>query len=212
VLGWFTGTRAVRLMQAVILALVGYGLATRNPSIVVNAVLGLITTFLPAILRRDYQIAMDTPMVAWIAIAVLLHTLGMIGPYDAVWWWDHLTHTLSASLVAGVGFAVTRAVDEYWEEIYLPPDFMFVYIVLFTLAAGVLWEVLEFVGREIALAFGQGPILVQYDVADSVIDLVFDGIGAVLVAALGQRRFDRLIDSIERALERAYDDNRSLRR
>ncbi len=206
-----TGPRLVRGMQVVILALGGYGFSAGNPAVVVNALLGLLATFLPAILRRDFGIAMETPLVAWIAIAALLHTVGMVGPYETVWWWDHLTHTLSATLVAGVGFAVTRAIDEYWEDIYLPPDFMFVYIVVFTLAAGVLWEVLEFVGRELTLLVGKGPILVQYSLADSVIDLLFDGIGGVFVAAFGQRRFDRLIASIERAIERTDDEERSLR-
>ena len=206
-----TGPRLVRGMQAGILALAAYGVLVGNPAIVVNALLGLLATFLPAILRRDFEIAMRTPLVAWIAIAALLHTIGMVGPYESVWWWDHLTHTLSATLVAGVGFAVTRAIDEYWEDIFLPPDFMFVYIVVFTLAAGVLWEVLEFVGREVALLLGNGPILVQYSLEDSVIDLLFDGIGGVLVAAFGQQRFDRLIESLERAIERRFDEDRSLR-
>lgn len=210
--GVITGTRAVRVMQGIIVLLIGYGLVSRNLSVVVNGVLGLVTTVLPAILKRDYQIALEPPLVLWITVAILLHTIGMTGPYDTVWWWDHLTHTLSATVVAGVGFAVTRAIDEYWEEIYLPPDFMFVFIILFTLAAGVLWEVLEFVGRVTADALGQGPVLIQYDLADSVVDLLFNGLGAVLVAGLGKGRFDRLIDSIERAIERAYDDDRDMKR
>lgn len=198
-------------MQALIVALSGYGLLVGNPAVVVNSLLGLAATLVPALLRRDFGIAMETPLVAWIAIAALLHTIGMVGPYEGVWWWDHLTHTLSASLVAGVGFAVTRAIDEYWEDIYLPPNFMFVYIVLFTLAAGVLWEVLEFVGREVALVLGRAPILIQYSLTDTMLDLLFDGAGGIIVAAFGQRRFDRMIDSIERAIERTFDEDRSLR-
>lgn len=192
-------------MQAMIAAIAGYGLVIGNLSVAVNGILGLLATFLPAILKRDHQIALDPPIVFWISAAFLLHTVGMTGPYETVWWWDHLTHTLSAALVAGVGFAVTRAIDEHWEEIYLPPDFMFVYIIVFTLAAGVLWEVVEFLGREAAYAMGHGPVLIQYSLADSVVDLIFDGVGGVLAAAFGKNRYDRLIESLEAALERATD-------
>lgn len=201
-----TGTTAVRAMQAVIGLVVGYGLVSRNLSVVVNGLLGLATTFLPAVLRRDHQIALETPLVAWITMAILLHTVGMTGPYDTVWWWDHLTHTLSAALVAGVGFAVTRAVDAHWEDIHLPPDFMFAYIILFTMAVGVLWEVTEFVGRELAAVLGQDPVLIQYGLSDSIKDLLFDALGALIVAALGQDRFDRLAESVERAIDRALDE------
>ena len=204
-------TLAVRGMQAVIAALIGYGLLTRNLSIVVNGSLGLATTFLPAVLKRDYEIAMDPPLVLWITVAILLHTIGMVGPYDTVWWWDNLTHTLSASVVAGVGYAVTRAIDEYWEEIHFPADFMFVYIILFTLAAGVLWEVVEFAGRGLARSIGQDAVLIQYGLADSILDLIFDAVGAVIVGFLGQGRFARLSESLELALERVYGDDRDLK-
>ena len=199
-------------MQAVIVLLVGYGLLTGNLSVVVNGVLGLATTFLPAVFRRDFDIALDPLLVLWITLAILLHTVGMAGPYDTVWWWDKLTHTLSAALVAGVGYAVTRAIDDYWEELYLPSDFMFVYIILVTMAAGVLWEVVEFVARLGAQTLGQRAVLVQYGLADSILDLLFDALGATIVAFLGQGRFQRLSDSLERALERMYGDDRDLGR
>ena len=195
--------QTVRAMQGIIVLVVVYGLYAGNLSVVVNGLFGIGATLLPAVLKRDFDIALDPPIVLWITVAILLHTVGMAGPYDTVWWWDHLTHTLSATVVAGVGYAVSRAVDEHWEDIYLPPDFMFVFIIIFTLAVGVLWEVMEFVGRVTADAMGQGPFLIQYDLADSVVDLLFDGLGAVIVAVLGRGYFDRLVDSIERALERA---------
>ena len=203
-----SSVRLTRNMQAIIAGLVVFGLWTGNLAIVINGVLGLLATFLPAILRRDHQIALEPPLVLWITLAIFLHTLGMLGPYQDLWWWDHLTHTLSATVVATVGYAVTRAIDEYWEEIYLPPDFLFVYVVLFTLAAGVLWEVLEFVGHEIGVYLGQGPVLIQYGIRDTVVDLVFDAIGAVIVAVFAQERFERLIDSLVNAIESLWEDNR----
>lgn len=203
-----SSVKLTRNLQAIIAGLVLFGLMTRNLAIVINGVLGLLTTFLPAVLKRDHQIALEPPLVLWITLAIFLHTLGMLGPYQDFWWWDHLTHTLSAMVVATVGYAITRAIDVYWEEIRLPSDFLFIYIILITLAAGVLWEVLEFVGHELGKLLGGGPLLIQYGVKDTVIDLVFDAIGAIIVGAFAQGRFERLIESLVKAIENLWKDPR----
>jgi len=193
----------VRAMQLIVLAILVWGVWVGNASVAVNAVFGLGVTFLPAILERDYQITIGPWLTFLVTLAILLHTIGMLGVYDSVWWYDHLTHTFSASIIAVAGYATTKAVDEYVEEISLPPDFMFVYIILFTLAAGVLWELLEFLARFAAIATGNTAVLVQYGVADTTIDLIFDALGGVIAAVFGVPRTQALVDSIELAIEGA---------
>jgi len=191
----------VRAMQTLIVGILLWGLWRANVSIAVNGLLGLGATLLPAVLKRDYEITIGPWLTFLITLAILLHTIGITGPYDNVWWWDNVTHTFSASIVAVVGYATTRAVDEHVEEIYLPPDFMYVFIILFTLAAGVLWELLEFLARGLAIVTGHQAVLVQYGIADSVIDLVFDAVGGVIAALFGIPRTQALVESIEQALE-----------
>lgn len=191
-----------RLLQGAIVVLLVVGLATRTPGVVVNALLALAVTFLPALLARDLHLRVDAGLVLLLTVALFLHTLGMLGLYSNVWWYDHVTHTLSAILVAGVGYTATRAVDLYSDAIYLPRRFLALYIVLFTLAAGVLWEILEFVAREFAGALAVEPVLVQYGLEDTLEDLVFDAVGAVAVSAFGTRRFDELVDRLTEVLRR----------
>lgn len=179
--GW-----AVRLIQGFIAALVAVGLFRGDLVLAVNGIIGLGTAALPAALERAWDIRFRPEFVLWIAITVLLHTLGMTGPYETIWWWDHLTHTLSGALLASVGYAIARALDDHAPGIYLPRNFLVLYVILFTMAAGVLWEVLEFVGRHVALSIGQQPLLVQYGLQDTVLDLCFDGMGAIVVGLLGQ--------------------------
>ncbi|MBS3760721.1 hypothetical protein [Halodesulfurarchaeum sp.] len=174
-------------IQTLIGVLVGYALFVGDLVLFVNGLLGLATTVVPDILDRIGGITFSRAIILWIAIAVLLHTLGMAGPYETIWWWDHLTHTLSAALLASFGYAVARALDAHSPHISLPPDFLFLYVFLFTMAAGVLWEVLEFVGRMFARWIGQQPLLVQYGLTDTVLDLLFDGVGALIVGLGGQR-------------------------
>ena len=177
--------RLVRFLQLVIASIAFVGLATLNAGVLVNGVFALAVTFLPGVLKRDYRLSLSPVLTLWITVAVFLHVLGMLGLYEEFWWWDHLTHMLSATLVAGVGYATARAFDEYSDAVYFPPRFMFVYVFLFTLAAGVVWEVLEFAARMGARLVGVQPVLIQYGLSDTIIDLIFDAVGGVLVAVFG---------------------------
>jgi hypothetical protein len=205
------GQRAAsRLLQVVIAAALVGGLLTRNLSVVVNATLSLTLTFVPAILRRDYRIELDAGVTLWITLALCLHSLGMLGIYAGVWWYDHVTHTLSATIVAAAGYVVARAADETSEAIYLPPRFMFVFVLLFTLGLGVIWEVVEFSARLGAELLGLDPVLVQYGLEDTLLDLLFDTLGAVLVAVFGTGLVADVVVSVadrlaERGERRATD-------
>ncbi len=197
-------------MQIFLAVMLLAGLALRSGGVVVNASIGLLVTFLPGILERDLGIPMDAGLALWISAAVFLHALGTIAwpgigkPYANVWWWDHLTHALSASIVAGVGYATTRAVDIHSDAVSFPPRFHFVFILLFVLAFGVLWEVIEFGISLLAGYTGTPGVLTQYGLSDSMLDLVFNTIGAILVAVYGSNQLGEVTD----ALTARLDDSR----
>lgn len=189
--------------QLGVVVVIAVGLVEGNISVVINGIGALAVTFLPAILRRDYRITLSPGLTLWLSLAVLLHAIGILGPYHNIWWWDHVTHTLSATVIAGLGYSTARAIDLYSDEIYLPPRFLFVYILLFALAFGVGWEVIEFGAREIGEVMGYGPLLVQYGLEDTILDLIFDLIGGVLVASFGTPAFAHVVDSLVDRYERA---------
>ncbi|WP_232686060.1 hypothetical protein [Halobacterium zhouii] len=186
--------QATRAMQLSLVGFLFVGLYRGNVGITVNAGLALLVTYVPAVLERDYGIPMDAGITLWITAAVFLHALGTVGlpgiggkfyGPDGIPWWDHLTHALSSSIVAAAGYAVARALDEHNTEVYLPPKFMFVFLLLFVLAFGVLWEVLEFAVTALAGVLGTGAVLTIYGVNDTLLDLVFNTVGAVVVAVWG---------------------------
>lgn len=194
----------VRGMQAVIGAVLLVGLAARDPRVVVNAALALVGTFVPAVLARDLRVRLGPIATIWITGALCLHVLGMVGAYEAIPWWDHLTHFVSASLVAAVAYTVVTAVDRQVEALYLPPWTMSVLLLLWTIGLGVLWEVMEFVGRGIATEIGREPLLIQYGLDDTMLDLAFDGIGGLAIALVGPTRLDAAATRLEQRL--AGDD------
>jgi uncharacterized membrane protein YjdF len=97
-------------------------------------------------------------------------------------WYDHVTHTLSPSVVAAAGYITVKSVEEHAVDVHLPPKFSFVFVLLFVLAFGVLWEVLEFGLAEAATLLGTDPVLTQHGIGNTMVDLPFDTIGAVAVA------------------------------
>ena len=199
----------VRALQALMVAILGIGLYTGNAGIVVNAAVGLLVTQLPALLERRFRITMSVGLVLWITLAMFLHALGtvpLLGPdfeslYGATWWWDHMTHALSSSLVVGSAYAVTRAIQEHTEYIHMGPKFTFAYLLVFVMAFGVFWELIEFyiaVGAEL---FGVPQVLTQYGLDDTVLDLVYNSIGGLLVAVFGTTYLTGLSDQLRGRFE-----------
>lgn len=172
-------------MQAALALLVVSGLLVGDLSIVANGTVALAITFLPAILERDYELPMDSGLVLWITAAVFLHALGTAGPYEWPVRWDALTHALSASVVAAAGYTLVRAIDIHSDEVYLPARTMVVVLALFVLAAGVVWEILEFLIDLVATRLGVEAVLVQHGIDDTVVDLLFNALGALVVALWG---------------------------
>lgn len=181
----FDARLVTRVARAGLVAVLVAGALTLNVSVVVNAVGALAVSYLPSVLQRDLDVPLPPWTAAYVAVAVLLHGVGMVALYDDVWWWDHLTHVLSATVVAGVAYLVVTAFEEHDPRIALPQPYLGAYVVAFALAAGVVWEVGEELARQLALAADLDPVLVVYGLEDSVLDLVFDAAGGVVVAAFG---------------------------
>lgn len=197
-----------RAMEAGLVGMFALGLLQGNTTVIVNTLLALAVTRLPGVLQRDYGIPMDAGLTLWITTAVFLHAFGGVGlpwtslsPYQSLWWYDHLTHGLSASVVAAVGYATARALDVHSEDVSFPSEFMVVFIFLFVLAFGVLWEVIEFSVSSLSALLGSGTVLTQYGLEDTMLDLIFDTIGAAVVAVWGGARLGGVVDAIVARLD-----------
>jgi len=197
--------RLTRGMQLALVALVVYGLLARQPKAITNGALALAITFLPATLERNYDLPLDPWLALWITTAVFLHTLGSAGLYGQVGWWDHLTHAMSASLIAAVGYTAARAIDLHSDKIHIPNRIFFVYIFVVVLAFGVIWELFEFALDVVANATGLTMPLAQHGLDDTVRDSMFNSLGALLVAIFGQVH---LTDVAELLRDRLYGDPR----
>ncbi len=200
------------LMEIGLIGMLFVGIDRGNGGIVINTGVALLVTQLPPVLERDYEIPMDPRLTLWITTAVFLHAFGTVGLpgatatlYSQVWWWDHMTHALSASLVAAAGYSTVRAFDEHAEGVHLPQRFIAVFILLFVLAFGVLWEILEFVIALAADAMGTRAVLTQYGLEDTMLDFVFNSVGAIIVALWGGAYLANVTGAIRERFESRAD-------
>lgn len=166
--------RGVRVALALVVV---EGVRERNPGAIANALIGLVGTALPWLGERVFDVELEPWQRAYAETAMLVHALGMLGPYDDTWWWDHLTHTYSATLLGSIVFAVSRRRGR-------DPAPRVVAVVV---CAGVLWEGLEYLIHSAANRLGFEPILVSYGRRDTLFDLLFNLLGAMLVLVFGDR-------------------------
>lgn len=174
------------ILQLGLVAVLVEATRRRDVAAVVNVVLALFVTLLPSLLA---SVPVDPPefgdeVTLWLAVAGLIHSLGMLGLYESRWWWDHLAHTVSAALVAALVYAGVGVAASHSAGVALSATGVAAVTVLFTFAVGVFWELVELVARDVGERFDVEPVLVHYGLRDTALDLVFDVVGALLVVGL----------------------------
>ncbi len=194
-------TLGVALLLAGMGAVLLVAIRNRNVPAIVNAITSLVLTLLPvavgvvgrAAVAWDVTVGPALPL--WIGAAGFLHSLGMLGPYDTIWWWDSVTHTLSAALVAALVYAGLIVAGDVVPTL----GSVAVTTVAFTLLGGVFWELIELLAREVGDRYDVEPVLVHYSWRDTALDLVFDVVGALVVVLADVRVFVPLAEQAPRA-------------
>lgn len=188
-------TLAIIVLQGGIFLLFVVAVRRQNTAAAVNAIGSFVLAVLPVIVEVGSEflfarsITFGSTFPLWLAVAGLLHSLGMLGLYDSRWWWDHLTHTVSAALVAALIHAGLVVTLPGVSGIALSDGVLATVTVAFTFAIGVFWELIELVAREVGDRFGIEPVLVHYGWRDTAVDLGFDIVGALLVVLADLRVF-----------------------
>lgn len=173
-----------RALQLVLVGLIIFGVATGRVKVIVTVGIALGVTSLPALLRREYGYSMNAGLVLWITVAMILHVVGSLRLYGQYQWYDEITHAVSATLIAGVGYAAFRALELHSDNIDVPSEFRTIFIIVFVLAVGLFWEILE---------FALGGLVTVYGIDDIVTDIIFNTVGAAIVAIWGTGNVDKLV-------------------
>lgn len=182
---------AIPLTQTAILVVLIIAIKRYQIAAAVNAVAAFAAALTPWLIELTTPLNLPPVMTLWLGIAGLIHAIGMLGPYSSIAWWDYLTHTVSGAFVATVVYSALLVVTE--------PNAGWLVTggtVGATVLVGIVWELLELVARSLAERHNIPPVLVVYSWRDTTIDLIVDGLAAVIVVALGLRPFVLVFEQI----------------
>jgi hypothetical protein len=157
---------------------------------------------LPLILRRLDRVFLPWPVTLAAGTVLLLHSGGIaLYLYDHLWWWDILTHTASAVILAMLIAVILMSFNLWFPQVNIPPRTLPFTTLACLLCLGVIWEIAEF-------AFDGGlDMHMQYSLNDTAVDLTMDllGGGMVSLAMFGQ------LDQLRAASERMFGPPRHRR-
>jgi hypothetical protein len=144
-----------------------------------------ILAFVPAMLARSLRARIsgmiELPLL-WLILTDL--TIGRLcGVYELLPWYDKALHCSDAFLIAALAFVVVYLLH-FIGHTHRHPWIDGVVILFFTLGLGALWEIGEYlVDQWLGRATQGSPQMPPF--ADTMVDLMLDGIGGLLAAIVG---------------------------
>lgn len=176
--------RGVSLLLKVILAVGAVLEAIQGDWLKATATAGIvIVAFLPMLLgyRFHVRIPPEFELLAVIFVYASLFLGEVHGYYLKYWWWDILLHMGSGLIMGIFGFLLVYVINEHEDlELHMKPSFVGLFAFMFALGMGTIWEIFEFTLDQFLGMNTQGSSL-----ADTMSDLIVDGIGALIISLLG---------------------------
>ncbi|MBN2733839.1 MAG: DUF2238 domain-containing protein [Methanomicrobiaceae archaeon] len=142
--------------------------------------IAIFLTFLPMIVERRINMTIPWGLTLLIVLSLYLHLAGEYFGWYLVFspYYDKVAHLVSGSTVALLGFTVVLLMDRYTEMNFNRPMIVFM-IIMITMAFGAFWEIIEF----LVDTFLGGNM--QHGNTDSMLDMIFVFLGALIVAGTG---------------------------
>jgi hypothetical protein len=142
-------------------------------------------SLIPTLVHRKLHVVVPWEVTFLIALALFLH----IGGYSYHWnvdfypFYDKVAHLVSSITIALLGFLAVLIMMRVSTCLQFERWQIFFFIVIFTLAFGAIWEIWEFTMDSFAGAYLTKPL--QHSNTDTMIDLITDLCGGIIVAVLG---------------------------
>jgi|SRR3989344_6418926 len=169
------------LRAAILVAALYFGIRGDWAS-VFSTVFVFVLMSAPSVLKYRYRFylpfALDLSIVGFVFATLFLGHLANF--YDYIPLWDKFVHFQSGLILGIAGFVLVYTLNEQKSiHLDLSPGFVSFFAVTFSLAIGVVWEVVEFIADSL---FG---VDWQNGNADTMWDLIAAGAGALIVSVAG---------------------------
>lgn len=174
----------------------GYGrIKSDYVLMLLQCVVGVVALWIPSLLER--KVGLIIPSKMFILYAVFLYCSIYLGEVRSFYFliphWDTILHTFSGVMLGALGFSVINLLNKTDRvPLNLSPAFVAVFAFCFAITAGVVWEIYEFfadglLGTNMQKFAPQDGLafLGRAAVTDTMVDLIVDAIGALVVSLIG---------------------------
>lgn len=176
-MGWYIGTSIAYVLQVLILLTAIYTFGTGTYPLALCGFIAFGLTLAPYMITRRPDITL--PWEINLLIALSLHLAGGAGGWYGIFpRYDTAADLISGITVAVLGFVIVFLIYRF-SHLRPTPMVTVYFIVLFTMGLGGVFEIYEFVFDRFL-----GTSL-QYGLNDTMLDLVFDFMGAIIIALIG---------------------------
>lgn len=179
------------LMQFLIVVFIIIAIYKRNYYEILSGILCLITTFFPLMLKRKWNITLPWTLNLMIVASLYLYSAGEVaGLYTKLApFYDKFGHFFGSITIALLGFTFAIILEKY-SNVKFKKIHIILFIIIFTMALGAFWEIIEFISDKFFGTF------MQKSSDDTMLDLIFDLLGGLFIAALTQIRFETMKDEV----------------
>jgi len=174
------------LLQILIAANVLLAFSLGEYSQVFGGVVGLCLTLVPAVVTRRWSLTLPWQVNLLIALSLYLHVAGEIQGFYVLYYpyYDKIAHLVSGITVSVLAFVIVLLLDRFG-RLNLTRWMIVGFIIIAAMAMEGFWEIYEwlfdtFLGTNL-----------QYDLDDTMLDMISVLIGAIAVALAGNRYLTR---------------------
>jgi hypothetical protein len=164
-----------------------------------NGAFILLLSFAPAMIERRLRVPL--PVELTLVTCIFLYASFALGEvrdfYEKIWWWDLALHGLSALTVGIIGF-LSIYVFYMTRRIRVAAGWIATITFALAVSVGTIWEIFEFL-----MDWYFGFNMQKSGLADTMTDLMINGAGAAIAAAIGYFYVDDRDSLLGRRLIRA---------
>lgn len=170
--------------QALIAANALYAFYFQHYQAMFFATMACILTFVPTIVAQRLRLQLPWSLFFLVALSLWFHTAGYVQEYYLTFfpYYDKIAHLVSGITVALLGLLGVIFLDLYW-KMRSTPVFIIFFTVIFGMAFGAFWEIIEFAIDHVIGGSLSGPM--QFDLNDTMWDMIFVLIGSCISAIYG---------------------------
>ena len=142
-------------------------------------------SLIPTLVHRKVHIVVPWEVTFLIALTLFLHIAG----YSYYWYidlypyYDKFAHLIASITIALLGFLAVLIIMRASNGLQFERWHIFFFIIIFTLAFGAIWEIWEFTLDSLAGDYLTKPL--QQDITDTMLDLITDLGGGIIIAVMG---------------------------